>query len=385
MALRRTLGIAIPLAAAAGVAVAVLPPRPLLEPFWWGRLISWSGDRGLAVAERDVEEALSRLRRQDLEARHGDSAMALARAGRRALRSADGLVTVLYEPPLTADSAARVLRDAERELELYPADERPGLPAIVVLYGDSARRGEDEGKWRTRRQFVRSRGDAAACVVELNLLPQAREGRRWRRLNRLPLGACALYARYGLPGRTDLRWLGIAVADVHDLPDAAPLSDALVQARQSRGPQAAPWEWRHATLPWLREGWFRMPPVWWKWSACLANGGPTCLGSGRPSRPFYWWWTRADPGRAVLARLLLDGGGRRFGALWRSDAPAEQALEAAYGKPAATLVRDAMLATWVPGPRGPRVTSRIAAAALGWLAVALGLAVVAGIRRRVRD
>ena len=388
MALRRALWLWAPLAVAGGLAVAVLPPRPLSEApygrFSWDAW-AWRRER---LAEGTALRAVRRLERRVAVASRGDSLLAVARAGRQVVRSADGRISVLYEAPLSVDSARRVLAAAERELALFPWARAAGVPVVLALYADSARHPGELPEWWRRRQFVRSGSLGSACIVELNYLPGRRQtGRRARAAQ--PLGECALYALLGMPGGVDLRWLGLGAVGGDPEWYSWLASDAVMHARR-QGPRAmAPWEWRPewaalllARLPAEQTLRFLRSPFAWHWSACLAHGGPVCL---RVTRATAISWYGTLPATVTLGYLLTEGDPQRFAALWRSNLSSAEALQAAYGRPAAALLHDALRRSWVPAPHGPQVTSRVVSAALGWIAVALGLALLAAGRRQARS
>lgn len=135
---------------------------------------------------------------------------------------------------------------------------------------------------------------------------------------------------------------------------------------------------------------YPIPPVYWESSACLAGSDASCLsasrlGERRLSGVYWWWWDQPVGNTSLVVALLATGDGQRFERFWQSDLPDAQALEAAYGTPAASVVRGALMRQWVPVPHGPQVTARVLSVALGWMVVALGLAVVAGRRRQARS
>ena len=398
MALKRFLWVAIPVVAAAGLAVAVLPPRPLpdrpslvaelLGMNWYGDWYYGGGARW-TILERDAKLAATNLRERVEQAGRGDSLIALAKRDRAALRTPDGLVTVLHDPTLPADTARRFLEAAARELALYPKGDVPGMPVIVALYTDSARHPDLRLVWPRRNAYVRDGARGSACIVEL--IRTVRAQRYDPRSGGWLLNQCAVYARFGPSERGARGWAWHAANAL----DGGygwrhTLTDLLVQARRGGRPQVASWEWQPSWLPFFLDTlrWYRPGPFGWRWSACLGGGDSSCLVAagllgGRTSRWFYWATNPFSPG-SVVTSLLAAGDVERFAAFWRAGTSYGQALEQAYGKPAATVLRDAARRSWTPAPHGPHVTTRVVSAALGWMVVALGLAIVAGRRRQVR-
>jgi hypothetical protein len=395
MALKRVLWIAVPIGVAAGLAIALLPPRPLPEResaiTWALGYEIWSGYfHRDSLAARDVQAAVRNLKEKVALARRADSLDALAQRGRSLVRSADGRITVLYEPPLTADSARRVLDAAEREVALYPAAQGQGMPVIVALYADSTRhRDLYPQSWR-RRQFLHQGADGTVCLAEIN-----RRGRRgWgSEFPAWPLDRCAVYARFGERRGSGARPLSLLGEGAHPYYWDSPVAEQLVRARRQQPRRPAPWEWRPAWSPPIsldESPPYRVPPVMWEGSACLAGGDASCLaasGMGRRRLSGYMWWWFGNPvgATSLVVALLATGDGQRFEKFWRSDLPDAQALEAVYGMPAGQVVRAMLQRRWVPAPHGPQITAGIISAAAGWIVVALGLAVVAGRRRQARS
>ena len=392
MALKRSLWIGAPLAAAAVLAVALLPPRPLSDragllfgTVWYSE---YSGLR--SVLERNADVAADVLRSRVGNARRGDSLIALATRDRTALHSADGLVTVLYDPSLPADTARRLLAKAVRELELYPAVDGPGMRAIVAVYADSARHPDFRQAWWGRRSFTRESALGNACIVELNRTPR---GQRYdRRSGAWLLNGCAVYVRFGPRGGGAPGWTARSAGILDDrFSWQGGLTDGLVQGRRQGPPRPASWEWRPSWTPSLFDSartYFRQP-VGWQWSACLVGSDSSCLGAAgllrqRRSR-WVGWWGNPFLRRSFTASLLASGDVPQFAAFWRSDLPYAQALERAYGKPAAEVVREVVSRQWSPLPHGPHITGRVVTAAIGWVVVALGLAMIAGRRRQARS
>jgi hypothetical protein len=395
---KKTLWAAAPIGVALGLVLALLPPRPLPEKetalTWALGYQIWSGyfERG-SQAGRDVQAAVRHLKDEVFLAERADSLEALARRGGSLVRSADGRITVLFERPLTADSARGVLADAERELALYPAAGGPGMPVIVAVHTDTAKLRNNDVRslgWR-RRQYLHQSASGPVCLSEINRLlgRQSNSGRRtaW------PLDRCAVYARYGARHGGAARPLALLGAGTNRYWSGNPVAERLVRAHQQGPPKPAPWEWRPTwspPVPSAEPRGYPTPPVYWEESACLAGSDAACLaasrlGERRLSGFYWWWWDQPAGNTSLVVALLAAGDGRRFERFWQSDLPDAQALEAVYGTPAAKVVRGALMRQWVPAPHGPQITSRVISAALGWIVVALGLAVVAGKRRQARS
>jgi len=373
---------------AAGVVTAVLlPPRQpaahglmqalgLVEPEWIGR-------RG-SQFEFDVRDAVSRQRERVRDGRLADSVIAAAR-GARALRSPDGVVTVVYESPLKADSARIWLRAAISELSLYPTTGSLGLPVVVALMSSPARlRGHgDPNLWYWSSQelldVAPSRG---ACVVTLDLVYP-----KYSRPSELVghdasggpsgrfLDLCALFARFGRPGPAGA-WTG-ALRRSYWWYGGPQLARRMREAQRTihreevgSGDPRSSWA---GEASWLQIG-------------CLRGASALCarsVGLAGPGWPplYYFYYSQHFQRTQVVARLLTTGTPAQFAAFWRSPALPAQSLEAAYGRPAGELAR-AAFSHWyaeVP-PGGPRAGPRLLLAGVLWAAAALALALVAGRR-----
>ncbi len=218
MALRRWGWLWGPVLAALVLAIGLLPPtipsgEGLLAAFGqpeYGRVYR------PGVFRESVERAVSVQRRRVQDVRLADSLLRAAR-GASALRSADGLVTLVYERPLTRDSALVWLRAASAELALYPMATTPGLPLVVGLLTDSARGGRGRERFMIfpTRVLTGAAAGRGACVVAINLFSPRAKAAWWTLVARdgggHPVGrfldVCALYGRFGVPGTAVAKWV----------------------------------------------------------------------------------------------------------------------------------------------------------------------------------
>jgi hypothetical protein len=339
MALKRRIWIAGPVLGMLVAMVVVLPPRSFPV-----RDYSWNYGR---VHRDAVERALNRLRDQVEGTAAADSLARLAQ-GAGLLRSADGLITVLYERNLARDSAQRWLEWLSNELALVPgaagAVAGVSVPIVVALHSDSTRWTSATpgwGGWYLRRQ-IQGAGEQRRCVVELRLQgwggrPGPGDGRHIVRTDSgAPaadvLGWCALYARFGAPGSAVDRWSGISRRDQRSWYGNVWSARTLIDAARDKGtPQ-------------------RLPAFLFQLASCAGGNGPACtqaLGLDRTSSKEGWsgWWYGNDlsglnsPTRdGFLTSLLATEPPGRFAALWSSNLPVSQALVTAYGRDAGELV-----------------------------------------------
>jgi hypothetical protein len=369
-------------AAMALAAVLTLPPRPAPEEAGLFSMLTWFW-RGLPVYGRtrhrwELESARGTLRQRVEQLARNDSILGLVRAG-RGVRSADGAITVLYERPLSADSARRWLAALEAEATLYPRGTGRGGRAVVALYSDPsrlrARQGAVPRLWG-RRQWYAGPPEAPVCIVEANLAAPPRGW--WSRTSLMArdsagpsarvLNVCALVVRLGPPGRSVGDWVNAAVPDQNWRGSA--LSGLVASARAG----LEPLPWAGASFPeraclrgsafhceWLT-GLHRMPNETRRW-----------LGGD----PLTWSYRQR-----FLVHLLTKRGPERFAALWSSPAPIGEALHQAYGRPAGELVADWMKASNPPAAAGPGVGSRAVLASAGWALALLAGALLASLRWR---
>ncbi len=382
MALKRWSWVWGPALAAALVAVLALPPAipsdtGLLVAL--GVLPSWDYSSSRDVHREAVEGAVNGLRRRYGERLAVDSVLAAAR-GPRAVRSGDGKITVVYERPLTRDSAQRWLAAAVGELDLYPASDGQGVPVVVALLSDPARwKGQEYGpETRLLLSAAESRG---ACVVTVDLHRHYRYDDTWSQLvardaSGRPVGrfldTCALYARFGVPGAA-AQWFVPTMAWWYY---RSPLSIAVQEARRSVRRADVAHDEQVRPLPWSGE-------VYWIDVGCLHGSLALCgrwagFGEQAQSRWFYSY-ARYSSRVQVVGSLLATGSPAQFAAFWRSSLPTGEALAAAYGRPPGQLVM-AAFAHWynIPEPGGPQASAKTVLAGLFWAGLALAAAVLAG-------
>ena len=388
MALRLRWWVLSPAAAALLAVVVLLPPRepaPDRVSFWYsffgpGRVYS-SRSVGRSPFRADVQEAM-RVQAQRLRhAALADSILTAAR-GPHALRSADGAVTIVYERPLTADSARFWLGAVARELDGYPAAPVAGMPLVVALLSDTARDAVRAGNW-TVEELLDQAERKHACVATVNLYSRAawlratsyvghdRSGAPATRL----LEACGLYARFGMPAAPVAGW---AWADASFWYRWLPFSRQLIDARRS--------VWRSETGRVSRgalEGW--TGNVQWSDAGCLRGTASLCLrASGlvaRSALPPVVYRSGILPPERFLAYLLATGTPAEFVSFWRSPQPPAEALARVYWSPAGDLALAAVRHWYrAPEPGGPRSEARVVLAAAGWAAFAVAVALAAGRR-----
>ena len=382
MALKRWRWVWGPLLAAALVVVLTLPPglpaaQGILSVF--GLPYSpWQYPPGM-VHRAAVEGALTQQRRRLREELLADSILAATR-GPRVVRSGDDAVTIVYEDPLTADSARRWLRATLAELDLYPKGKGRGLPVVVALLSSPRRHPDLRNELRQSSVLWLPRTATAgpACIVTLNLRPQPRSW--WSGASLVvhdpgvgPVGRfldyCALGGRYGAPGASVARWAGSS-------PEwywrASSLATRLWEARRSVRKEGIERSWPYS---------FWYGQVSWVVVGCLDGDESLCarsvgLGSARESGEQYYLFER----RLVLAHLLAAGTADQFAAFWRSPLAPPDALQRAYGRPAGRLALEAFSHWYSVPPAAPRAEPRLMLAGLLWAGAALALALVAGRR-----
>jgi len=388
MALKRWRWIGGPVLAALLVAIALLPPRVptgtnLLfglirsNPYWY----QTGNERtqfGIDLQSAQWTQK-AQLRRAVLAA----SILAATR-GPRALKSEDGLITLVYEAPLTVDSARTWLNAAARELALYPTGPAKGQRLAVALLSSPkrVRPGEASYEWGIR-QLTEQETSTGACIVTVNLLPGQSAGRSaighdlaGKAVSRV-LGACALYARFGVPGAGVSQWALAGLSNSWWDPLTAQLQEARRRVRRNELPRS---------VDWGNSGWYG--EVQWVEIGCLRGAAGLCLrtaglGRGTESRFFYfnYYPYSSGPRSKLIAYLLATRSPAQFAAFWRAPQPAAEALASAYGEPADKLAMSAFEHWYAaPAPGGLWGNARDQLAGFVWAALALGLAVVAGRR-----
>jgi hypothetical protein len=392
MALKRWGWLAGAVLAALLVAIALLPPRlpnrtgmllgvvavsgPELRAYYRGNDqfgSEYSQFREDLLAARLTQR--ERLRRAVLS----DSILMVAR-GPHALTSADGLITLVYERPLTADSARFWLGALGRELALYPKRTVPGTRLVIALLSDSLRAqpGVREATYLGNHEFLDQASSAGPCLVTVSLLPRLSWGRNavghdsaGRPVSRL-LGTCAVYARFGAPGAGVRRW----VASASNYYWGGPLTWLLQEARRHVETYEIPYSWNNT--PWNGE-------VRWLEIGCLRGGAAPCrreAGLNRGQDGWLPYYISVSSVRSrLVAYLLATGTPEQFASFWHSPRPVAEALARAYGTPAGELAMSAYRHWFAAPPSAqPMGSARNAATGLVWVSLALALAVIAGRR-----
>jgi hypothetical protein len=384
MALRRWSWLWGPAVAALVLAIGLLPPgipssRGLLAAL--GVVGEERGDQ--ADAHRDaVQAAVSAQRRRLREQWLADSLVRAARGG-SAVRSADGRVTVVYERPVTRDSARVWLSAASAEFAFYPKAATPGVPVVVALLSNPARNPPQEERYLSFPTLVLRRAVAhsGACVVVVNLFSRGGGYARSRLLARDASGrargqfldTCALYGRFGVPGAAVAAWV-----DRGDNWYWGGLDQLVTRVQEAGRPVT------RENIPLAMEySRFWSGAVPWRQIGCLRGAANLCAQAvGLEPRPEgfvagSYFFTRGQ----TIGHLLVRGTPAQFASFWRSPLPPAQALQAAYGEPAGKLAMAAFRhwsAVSVPG--GPRAEPRLMLGGLLWAGAALALALFAGRR-----
>ena len=385
MALKRWRWVVMPALAALLLGVLLLPPQvPVSE----GLLGSFFGLGFPSEVPRDPSgeaiRAAVRTQRWRLRRRTLADSIVQATHGPGALRSADGAITVVYGRPITHDSARVWLEAASAELALYPRADARGLPVVLALFSGPVSSRDARERLLFSQTVVGLQSAASssgACIVVMNLaLAQPEWYARGlvahdaagRPLGRF-LDSCALFGRFGLPGRAISAWADRGPAWYWSGYDR--LSRRMQEARRELRPDTVASVWWYST--------FWRGSVQWAPVACLRGGTATCArvaGLEPVSNDYFWWSSRLTRGQ-LLAWLLASGTPAQFAAFWRSSLPPAAAIEAAYGQPAGGVVMMAFR-HWSspPEPGGPRAGTRVVLVGIGWAALALTLALVAGRR-----
>ena len=385
-------------------AIVMLPPRPLPESgdFLYGMFRSDIGYwEGPARYEYQFSRTLSDLQNRHRAAVMADSLIALTR-GPRAVRSADGALTVLYERPLSADSARVWLGMFERELALVPRGTGSGIPIVVALrsappvsrivHASGGQAVAHDGAARpvpwVAMRFLSPRREHPTCFAALRLVPaRARENfnpseliqrdHRTGVARTAALDWCLLYARFGMPGGRVALWAGHQVEVRRWWAPGDNLSWALETGRRGRTPDdmvptASPRELEAYWADPLNSACVRGSRV-----PCLKSVGliadPTLRGDG-------FWISRVR--RSLLAALMLKDASR-FEKFWRSNQSADVALEQAYGRPASDVIAEWKRSVFVVPATGPRATAAAFFSSLGWAAGAMAIGLVLAKRRQV--
>lgn len=366
----RRWGLGATLLAAALVAVAVLPPRPIPEQYNFAAAVLGFSYRAWYGGHSDYTEKVRRVRDRYAEGiaapTHGATDMRAARSP-LALRSTREPVVVVRDANVPIDAAREWLREAEAELAAYPRATKAGVPAIIGLHAASIFPGSGRDFYYSSARFVYAEGRDTACIVDVVIPPrEARSARDFPhpRPGGDGLGRCALYARYGIPGADIRAWYGLP----------------------------AQWRWTNdGQLRWLlarrqtgrrqidrnSEWGYGVPP---EYLMCLESG-LACEGifGLRRGRDDENWFYRGETA-VLIADLLISRGPEGFVRFWRSALPVDSALQGAYGAPIGSLGREALLRRLIP-PAPAGAHRGAAATAIAWLAGFLGLAMVLSRRQ----
>ena len=363
----RRWGLGATLLAAALVAVAVLPPRPIPEQYNFAAAVLGFSYRAWYSGHSDYTEKVRRVRDRYAEGiaapTHGAIDLRAA-SGPLALRSTREPVVVVRDADVPIDAAREWLREAEAELAAFPRATKAGVPAIIGLHTASIFPGSGRDFFYG---FVYAEGRDTACIADVVIPRESRSTRDFRHPR--PggwdgLGRCALYVRYGIPGAGVRTWYGLPP-----------------QWRWTGG--GVRWELARRSSP--RRQIDRIRDMWWGYDwpgflTCL-NSGVACEGVFNPRQggDDERWYISGEKG-ILIADLLISRGPEGFVRFWRSPLPVDSALQAAYGLPVGALGREALLRRFIPPP--PAGTHRGAAAtAVVWLAGFLGLAMVLSRRQ----
>lgn len=396
MALKRWAWPGATLAAMALAAIFVLPPRTVT----WddrGFIVGpdyWYYGRGESVFERTLNATGRRLRERIEGRRRLDSILVASRRP-GAMRTTDGLLTLVHGPRFSLDSASMWLRALRAELDAFPAAAVNGIPIVVAAYTDRSGREVDRAgyaNWNFRRQLHQGDG-RSTCVVEMNLAGR----RKWFNprglLSRDSSGAlrsrvldwCVLYGRYGMPGERVARWSAGLLRSQSWGWVTHSLYENVAAARRHRPASAM-----------IPEGsWYRLFSNDWEYAylrqqtsylvtGCVRGDRLLCLqklrltderspASAEPD--LYWWGSRFAylSTRGLIAHLLATERGDRFAAFWRSPLEPAAALAAAYGRPPGDLIVAWAQREWLPPHVGAYAPGRVLAAGLGWMVLALAV------------
>ncbi len=380
MALRRWKWVWGPALAAIVVALLLLPPglpaeRGILTVIGFS-YSPWYYPPGMAHRAA-IRDAVAVQRRRLERARLADSLLAEARQG-RAVRSADGTVTVIYEPPVTADSARVWLRAALGELQLYPKPASRGVPVIVALLSNPRRQRGPQAYDRPGPSLSAEVTGGRACIVTVDVILRPRQLRRTTFVIRGPSGEllgrfldeCALEGRYGAPG-TAVSRLASWGPNWYWRTDL--LTVRLFEARRTvRKEDVEQWQYSfwYGQVPWVTLGCLGGAT---DQCALLAGVGPT----GSTRRDEYLLGPRM-----LFASLIANGTAEQFAAFWRSPLPADQALRRAYGRDPGQLAYAALNHWYYAPAAGHGGGTRTVLAGVVWAGIAVAFAAFAGRRRR---
>jgi hypothetical protein len=306
--------------------------------------------------ERQARTALNRIQ---TELRLRALADTILRPGGRLRRwSASGL-TVVTDPMIPAERARQLLARAEQEYHRFGGTGPAAVPLVLAVVREPPVTGWGVSEGSRSPVFVTRGTDGRATCVSAFLFPDA--GALQRRLGGLwnrdeVLGWCALYARFGDPGPHIERWLGVATT--FSWLRWAPVRRVGVPVVE----RESPWDPASRT--------------------CLVTGRLCTLlvGTDVAEVRRYWGEWDAWQTRARLRAFIEDQAARSpapFAALWRSALPVHQALAAAYGQPADSVIHH-WARTRFEEPRRSGAPKRVLLASTLWVALALAAAAAAG-------
>jgi hypothetical protein len=387
MALKRVLWVAIPAFAMVVGAIVILPPRPMESDSdeWFWSEHGWY--RTGRVHREAIQSAVRGLRnRVDAVAAVRVLERSMRESG--ALRTPDGLITLITDRRLGGDSAQLWLTWLTNELATVPpvANNPSPVPIVVALLTDSTRWVPVDGRgptWMVRRQ-VGGVGPGQRCYVEVRLKDTAGFGggrpvhartNGTRRSN--VLDWCALYARFGRPGPEVGAW-------------------ARVITRMDFGPYDYEWEGIAAAITAARAPQSPRPldGDFYLVASCASGRTGVCRSSLGLDRPAGLdgtrnnWWSNLGPNQPTrlgfLASLLADESPQRFAALWSSQRPVGAALREAYGMEPEALVSRWASRRFVPARQRPgdAGAGQRLLASFGWSALLLALAAAAASRQQ---
>jgi hypothetical protein len=377
MALKRrvALGVAVLMVL---LVVAILPPRSCLDVEQWGitaaALCSGSRYPVRSTHGESIDRARARLTRRLREHQLADSLRALANAG-RGVRSVDGSVVVLYETPLTPDSARAWLRLALGERDRIAAGEPH---ARIVLALDSRPMPvtrDDAGHRRLAyyagprsRRFTNIAGRDTTCFVTLRLSQES----RWdvevtdsdeRGAYGAFLGSCGLVGRFGAAGAAALAATGVTF-----------VNERLTSAQR-----------RSTVVPAPTGGRPRLDPQdYWR-TGCAKGELDACaslIGLGQEDQSWMGSFRGLSIDRYFLAYLREVEGPEKFQRFWQSPLLGEQALIDAFGRPAAETARAWAHRDYSLPDDDSTDTGAMVLAAVGWLGAALAAAIAIGKYRQ---
>jgi hypothetical protein len=372
----RRWGLGVTLLAMAAVAILVLPPRPVPDRYSFIQAVlgfsyrDWSGNSGDYTAT--VKQARNRFAAA-LAARAHGAADVQASRGPLALRSMHEPLVVVRDPDVPIATAREWLTDAEKELSLFPRAAGAGVPVIIALHSrDFVPSSGLQHSVSVGARMLYTEGRDTVCITDLRvpgrdttMVPTRYwhlQSAGWWENRRM--GRCALYARYGIPGREVQAWYGLSSR--WRWSDDGALRVSLAQRAVRRRPIERDPQWGYGSMP--------------QYFMCL-DQGVACGGifGLQANYDFESWYYRGR-GASLIAELLKSRGPDRFVRFWQSALPVDSALQGAYGVSIDVLGRETLLRELIPAEpagahRGATATSVV------WLAGLLGLAMVLSRRQ----